>query len=92
MSCKYKDNIIPSGYDEQQKAIEDQKAKFERELEKTLNFLKSKEMVEMLKEEKLFNMSYIRSNFSLDEKQLELLYDYAKFLYEYGSYEGNLIY
>ena len=54
-----------------------------------LAFLKSQPMVEMLKEEKLFNMSYIKSNFAIDETQLDLLHDYAKFLYDSGAYSGT---
>ncbi len=53
-----------------------------------LSFLKSQQMIDMLKEEKLFNMSYIKCNFSIEEKQLGLLFDYAKFLYDCGSYAG----
>ena len=77
-------------YDEHLKKVTEKKNTLEKELEKMLTFLRSQEMVAMLKEEKLFNMSYIKSNFSFDEKQLELLFDYAKFLYEYGSYSGTL--
>jgi len=46
-------------------------------------------MVNMLKEEKLFNMAYIKSNFNFEEPQLELLFDYAKFLYDCGLYSGT---
>ena len=49
-------------------------------------------MVEMLKEEKLFNMSYIKANFQFEEKDLELLFSYAKLLYEQGLYPGKIIF
>jgi len=75
-------------YDEHLKQVNEKKAELEKALEKTLSFLRSQEMINMLKEEKLFNMSYIKSNFSVDDKQLELLFEYAKFLYECGQYPG----
>lgn len=66
----------------------EKKTALEKSLEKVLSFLKSKEMVEMLKEEKLFNMSYIKANFQFEEKDLELLFSYAKLLYDQGLYLG----
>lgn len=68
------------------------KASLENALEKMLNFLKTKEMVEMLKEEKLFNMSYIKTNFQFEEKHLDMLFSYSKLLYESGFYSGIYAY
>ncbi len=75
--------------EEQGKRCAEKKAELEKSLEKMLGFLRSQPMVEMLKEEKLFNMSYIKSNFDIDEAQLELLFDYAKLLYDTGAYAGT---
>ena len=74
------------------KQVVEKKATLEKSLEKVLSFLKSKEMVEMLKEEKLFNMSYIKANFQFEEKDLELLFSYAKLLYEQGLYLGKIVF
>eukprot|EP00826_Nyctotherus_ovalis_P048888 TRINITY_DN5813_c0_g2_i1.p1 TRINITY_DN5813_c0_g2~~TRINITY_DN5813_c0_g2_i1.p1 ORF type:complete len:121 (+),score=15.52 TRINITY_DN5813_c0_g2_i1:387-749(+) len=46
-------------------------------------------MVSMLKEEKLFNMSYIKANFSFEDTQLSDLFEYAKLLYDCGDYKGT---
>jgi translation initiation factor 3 subunit E len=75
-------------YEDKAKVIEEKKSSLEKSLEKMLNFIKSKEVIGMLKEEKLFNMSYIKTNFQFEEAQLEMLFDYAKLLYETGQYTG----
>ena len=80
---------FPIAYDEHLKKLNEKKSVLEKELEKMLTFLRSQEMAAMLKEEKLFNMAYVKSHFSLEEKQLEVLFEYAKFLYECGSYSGT---
>ncbi len=80
----------PASYDEHLKKVNDKKAALEKGLEKALAFLRSEEVVNMLKEEKLFNMSYIKSNFSFDDKQLDMLLEYAKLLYDCGQYSGMI--
>ena len=79
---------FPPQYEEHLKKVNEKKAFLEKGLEKALAFLKSEEMVNMLKEEKLFNMSYIKSNFAFDNKQLDMLFEYGKFLYDCGQYSG----
>jgi len=61
----------------------------EKLLERALNFLRSEQVISMLKEEKLFNMSYIKTNFFFDETQLNQLFQYAKLLYDQGDYNST---
>jgi len=78
----------PSSYDEHLIKMNEKKKELETILEKPLAFLRSEAMVNMLKEEKLFNMTYIKQNFDFDEKSLELIYQYAKLLYDSGLIAG----
>ncbi len=78
-------NVIIA-YEEHLKKVGAHKADLEKALEP---LLKSAELVDMIKDEKLFNAAKAKSAFPADDQHLGTLFDYAKFLYDCGMYTGT---
>ncbi|KAL4402538.1 eukaryotic translation initiation factor 3 subunit E [Malassezia pachydermatis] len=77
----------PSDVVERGKMLEEKKSKLEKEAERVLTVIEDPNVAAQLKQDKAVNMEWLQKNYQLTADQVNVLYDYGRFLFSCGKYK-----